>query len=204
MDAAGDVFGTTGLGGTNNTGIVYEIVPGSNTITTLASFSSDAVAGGDLTIDSNGNLFGTTQGGGANAGGTIFEIASGSSTLTTLATFNDNTGVFPSGALTIDSHGNLFGTAPSEGPNLGVGTVFELPVGSNTITVLGTFHGPNGSRPVGGVAFDLKRQFIWNDVVRRRGSTTSGRFTKNRQRDVVDHGNWPPSTRQPGPSRFPV
>ena len=44
----------------------------------------------------------------------------------------------PGGNLIIDAAGNIFGTALNGGANNG-GTVWELPVGSSTITALGSF-----------------------------------------------------------------
>src|SRR5260370_36486038 len=40
MDRRGDLFGTTARGGVNDLGIVFEMVAGSHTITTLASFNA--------------------------------------------------------------------------------------------------------------------------------------------------------------------
>ena len=67
MDAAGNSFGPTGLGGTSNGGTVFELAAGSGTITTLASFNgtNGADPNGGLVEDASGNLFGTTAGGGA-------------------------------------------------------------------------------------------------------------------------------------------
>jgi hypothetical protein len=80
-DAAGDLFGTTKLGGTSNDGTVFELVNngnGSYTPITLVNFDgtdgANPLAG--LIADAAGDLFGTTQIGGTGAGnaGTVFEI----------------------------------------------------------------------------------------------------------------------------------
>ena len=42
MDSGGNLYGTTGGGGTYNSGTVFEVVAGSGTITTLASFNGAA------------------------------------------------------------------------------------------------------------------------------------------------------------------
>ncbi len=78
-DAAGDLFGTTGEGGANGDGTVFELVNnggGSYTPVTLLSFNVTNGAGpvGGLIADAAGDLFGTTAGGGANGDGTVFEI----------------------------------------------------------------------------------------------------------------------------------
>jgi uncharacterized repeat protein (TIGR03803 family) len=80
-DAAGDLFGTTVLGGADGDGTVFEIARTgggyASTPATLASFNGtngeypyDA-----LTADAAGDLFGTTASGGTNNVGTVFEIA---------------------------------------------------------------------------------------------------------------------------------
>src|SRR5262245_1749170 len=63
-DSGGNLFGTTGLGGPNNDGTVFEVKANSNTITTLASFTGGnggAFPFAGLIADSSGNLFGTTR-----------------------------------------------------------------------------------------------------------------------------------------------
>ena len=77
-DAAGDLFGTTGEGGANGDGTVFELVNnggGSYTPVTLLSFNGANGTGpvGGLIADAAGDLFGATAGGGAGYG-TVFEI----------------------------------------------------------------------------------------------------------------------------------
>ena len=92
-DAAGDLFGTTAVGGANNDGTVFEIAKtgGSYTLKTLVSFNLDdgAFPEAGLVADAAGDLFGTTQDGGGEAG-TVFELVKigGGYTLKTLASFN--------------------------------------------------------------------------------------------------------------------
>src|SRR5665213_1493519 len=86
LDASGNLYGTTELGGDGNgDGTVFEIAKGSGAVTTLAAFN---LANGQgpavgVTLDAAGNLYGTTSGGTE----TVFEIAKGSGTVTTLASF---------------------------------------------------------------------------------------------------------------------
>ena len=64
FDSAGNLYGTTWQGGANDDGTVFELVKGSNTITTLASFNfatTSFTPEGRLLIDSSGNLFGTAK-----------------------------------------------------------------------------------------------------------------------------------------------
>ena len=61
--------------------------------------------------------------------------------------------------LALDGQGNLFGTTSGGGatfPAAGGGTVFEIAAGSKTVTTLGSFNGPNGFSPFGGVVLDGK------------------------------------------------
>jgi len=80
-DHAGNLFGTTVFGGTNNAGTVYEITPargGKWKERLLYSFTvgaDGANPSGTLTFDSAENLYGTAEGGGKNGYGVIFEIA---------------------------------------------------------------------------------------------------------------------------------
>jgi hypothetical protein len=152
-DANGNLFGTTGGGGTgNNGGTVFEIVKTADgyasTPTILASFCSlpncaDGAEPNGLVADADGNLFGTIYRGGTYGRGTVFEIvktADGyASTPTTLVGFcaagspncADGAGPFP--GLTADADGNLFGTTTEGGTGNDGGTVFEI-TGSGFVT----------------------------------------------------------------------
>ena len=158
LDSQGNLYGTTQSGGASGDGAVWEIVKGSNTITTLASFNgtNGSMVRGGVTFDSNGNLYGTTQTGGANSGGTVWEIVKGSSAITTLGSFNFNAsyGSQPIAGVTFDSHGNLFGTT-SSGGSLGTGAVWEIAKGSGTITTFASFSAA-GFNAKGSVTIDAQ------------------------------------------------
>jgi uncharacterized repeat protein (TIGR03803 family) len=145
LDANGNLFGTTGLGGTNNMGSVWELAPGSHTITTLASFdgTDGNLPHAGATLDANGDLFGTASFGGANNMGTVWELAKGSSTITALASFNEPNGQQPLGGVTFDANGNLYGTTAFGGAN-STGAVWELAKGSGAITALASFDSTAG------------------------------------------------------------
>ena len=99
FDKAGNLYGTTEFGGTNNQGTVFEITPNTNgswTESVLYNFTGNADGGqpyARLTFDASGNLYGTTNfGGSANCAlgcGTVFKLTPGSSgwTETVLYTF---------------------------------------------------------------------------------------------------------------------
>ncbi len=170
LDAAGDLFGTTNIGGAGGQGTVFEIA---NTATGYATTATPLVSftGGDdganplggLITDANGDLFGTTSNGGHDGDGTVFEIANTATgyatTATPLATFDGTgNGANPADTLIADAAGDLFGTTQNGGAD-GHGTVFEI---ANTATgyaispiTLGTFNGTgNGANPYGGLIAD--------------------------------------------------
>jgi uncharacterized repeat protein (TIGR03803 family) len=120
MDNSGNLYGTTFRGGAANDGTVFEVVQGSGTITTLATFNgTDGTASnGALVLDGNGNLCGTSE-------GAAFELPKGSNTITTLVSFNGSNGTYPVGGLVMDGGGNLYGVTTIGGA-ANDGTVFEL------------------------------------------------------------------------------
>jgi uncharacterized repeat protein (TIGR03803 family) len=161
LDSQGNLYGTTASGGAFGYGTVYEIAKGSSTLVTIASFD---VANGEtpsagVTIDAQGNLYGTTQFGGPgglyDGLGTVWEIAKGTNTITTLASFSVATGYQPLSGVTLDAQGDLFGTAYKGGVD-GLGTVWELAKGSNTISTIASFDGANGEYPNYGVTPDAQ------------------------------------------------
>jgi uncharacterized repeat protein (TIGR03803 family) len=154
FDKSGNLYGTTAFEGSGG-GTLFKLAAGSNTITEPVTFNgsngADSQAG--MIQGNSGILYGTTSSGGANNLGTIFKFVPSSNALTTLASFNSANGAFPEDSLVIDSAGNLYGTAHQGGAN-GVGTIFELPAGSHTITVLASFNGANGSLPQASLTAD--------------------------------------------------
>ena len=159
-DAAGNLFGTTAVGGASGHGTVYEIVRTptgyAGAPTTLFSFNG---ADGDqplnsLIADAAGDLFGTTSLGGANGDGTVFELVNGGGGnygLITLVTFNKTNGEEPRAGLITDAAGGLFGTT-SFGGVYGDGTVFEIVKTGDGYadkpTTLASFDAPTGLAPV--------------------------------------------------------
>ena len=133
IDAEGDLFGTTSDGGVG-LGTVFAIAKTASGYasapTTLVTFhgTDGAHPVGSLTVDANGDLFGTTAAGGAHGLGTVFEVfhtAFGYVNPTTLVSFDGTNGSLPVGSLTMDAHGNLFGTTFFGGAN-NLGTVFQI------------------------------------------------------------------------------
>jgi uncharacterized repeat protein (TIGR03803 family) len=129
LDGQGNLYGTTYgsvlTGPPTGAGNVFEVVKGSGTVTSLASFGAANGSVGGVLMDGQGNLFGTTFWGGSSNDGTVFELAKGSSTLTTLVSFTGSNGQWPYVGLVMDGKGNLFGTTFLGGAS-GDGTVFEV------------------------------------------------------------------------------
>ena len=126
FDSVGNLYGTTVSGGTNNNneGVAYKLTPVGNTWTesVIHTFFATGPGGdgsspnGGVTFDKAGNLYGTTYGGGNVNGGMVFKLtpSNGSWTESLLYSFDRSVdgGDTPSGAVAIDSAGNLYGTAP--------------------------------------------------------------------------------------------
>lgn len=79
LDAAGNIYGTSGAGGYYQRGTIYELVPtGTGQYEETILWSFDPTTGnfpeGSLILDSSGNLYGTTGAGGADSVGVVFEL----------------------------------------------------------------------------------------------------------------------------------
>ena len=172
FDSAGNLYGTTDMGGEGDQGTVYEITRSGggwveNSIFQFDSGPDGGIPNAGMVIDQAGNLYGTTyQGGdptclfGDLACGVVFELSPTSSgwVETVLHTFqNGSDGADPLGGLIADSNGNLYGTTSIGGAN-GGGTVFKLTrSGSNfTFSVLYSLTGNPRSQigPEGLLALD--------------------------------------------------
>ncbi len=132
-DPAGDIYGTTYIGGTNGAGTVFKLDAAGN-YTTLYDFTGGTDGCGPdpgVILDSAGNLYGVAGGGagGCNGYGVVFKVdASGNETV--LHTFEGADGSGPDSVLLFDSQGNLYGTTANGGSSEvcdgGCGTVFKL------------------------------------------------------------------------------
>ena len=79
LDSAGNIFGTTGVGGSFGYGVVFELSPLNNghwKYTLLHAFngSDGSSPTTNLTLGPDGKLYGTTSTGGPHGGGVVFEI----------------------------------------------------------------------------------------------------------------------------------
>jgi uncharacterized repeat protein (TIGR03803 family) len=177
FDQAGNLYGTTDLGGAHGSGTLFQLVPNADGTwreSVLYSFCSRTNCGdgaqpsAGLVFDLAGNLYGTTSGGGAHGFGTLFQLvpnADGSWRESVLYSFCSRTncgdGEEPWASLIFDQAGNLYGTT-FEGGALNQGTVFKLTPnadGSWRESVLYDFStcidGCDGEVPFAGLIFDL-------------------------------------------------
>ena len=91
-DSAGNLYGTTQVGGASGQGVVFKLAPngtGGWTESVLYSFTGGSDGGqpfyGSLIADGAGNLYGTTVGGGASGAGVVFKLSGTGFVTTTLA-----------------------------------------------------------------------------------------------------------------------
>ena len=130
-DAAGNLYGTTLLGGgvfSNNCfgscGTVFKLDPSGNetVLHTFAGGGDGRQPNGNLIMDAAGNLYGTTGSGGSATCpvtlgcGTVFKLdTSGILTLLHSFTGSPGDGESPVGGLIMDKAGNLYGTTLNGG-----------------------------------------------------------------------------------------
>jgi uncharacterized repeat protein (TIGR03803 family) len=182
MDAAGNLYGMTDIGGKFDWGTVFKIAPNKK-LTVLHSFdvhSEGAEPSGPLLLDSGGNLYGTTAQIGLHGGGALFKLApagDGSYVWTLLHAFcafqsGCNEGQAQYGVIA-DASGNLYGTTGGGGP-YGGGIIYKL-APDGALTVLHSFGGltedrnPDGAGLQGPLVMDLEGNFY---------GVTSGRGKK--------------------------
>jgi uncharacterized repeat protein (TIGR03803 family) len=181
IDTNGNLFGTVQIGAAGAPGAIWELAKGSSKVTTLYTFTGGADGGNPsgITIDSNGNLYGPTRAGGVNGAGTVWLLANGSSTVTPLGIFGGNsflTGSVPQ-AITIDTGGNLFGTAANSGIN-SVGAVWALFQGTGSITGAYSFTGGTDGGTPSGITIDRSGNlFITTQTGGARGAGTIIKIT---------------------------
>ena len=153
-DNAGNIYGTTVLGGDHGSGTVFQLSPTPNgwVQNVLYSFTG-GVDGGEpykgVSIDRQGNLYGTavTGGSGACEGGcgVAYKLtnSNGTWTQTVIHAFTGgDDGSGPGARVTVDSSGNVYGMTPTAG-TYGAGTIYKIhPQGSSwSFQVIHTFTG---------------------------------------------------------------
>jgi len=175
MDASGNLYGTTRLGGPGSCGegcgVVFKLSKNSNggfTYSVLHIFAGALSDGGNPfgapMLDSAGNIYGTTTDGGEAGCGIVYRLSptsGGKYEETILHSFNkfsprNDDGCNPDSYLVADEAGNLYGTTNTGGGggvngtfcDNGCGSVFRLaPNGDGTYTesVIHSFPGTKGN-----------------------------------------------------------
>jgi uncharacterized repeat protein (TIGR03803 family) len=145
----GNFYGTTTLGGVNNSGTVFQVTT-NGALALIYSFTngvdgSSPQAG--LVLGSDGGFYGTAEVGGLNGTGTVFRIST-SGKFTALYSFsafdengNNSDGGNPVASLVQGAGDLLYGTA-SEGGTNGEGAVFQIST-NGIFTALYSFTGGN-------------------------------------------------------------
>ncbi|MGC2111632.1 MAG: choice-of-anchor tandem repeat GloVer-containing protein [Candidatus Korobacteraceae bacterium] len=132
FDQAGNLYGTTQLGGVYNGGSIYKLTRSNGGWTESVLYSFRGTGDGEqpyrgVIADSAGNLYGTAAPDGTSHG-TVFELSpSGSGWIeTTLYSFSGGSdGGSPSSGLVFDQTGNLYGTTLYGGTG-NEGTLYKL------------------------------------------------------------------------------
>jgi uncharacterized repeat protein (TIGR03803 family) len=160
LDAAGNLYGTTALGGGSSPtcisgcGVVFELSPVGNGTWTekiLHNFTSSSTDGtspqSQVVFDAAGNLYSTTfSGGGKTNAGIVFELTPNPDGLWTekiIHNFNEmkGDGTGPWRGITLDASGILYGVTIDGGTH-GRGTLFKLSPSASgdwTETILADF-----------------------------------------------------------------
>jgi uncharacterized repeat protein (TIGR03803 family) len=129
LDQAGNLYGTTTLGGPLGGGTVFMLSHGTWTLTVIHKFQRTArgpLPAASLSFDAAGNLYGTTLYGGSSDLGTVFKLTRGSWTYSVLKNFtNGADGGLPQSDVIFDASGHLYGTA-SKGGTSHLGVVWQI------------------------------------------------------------------------------
>ena len=172
FDGAGNLYGTTSLGGAYTYGMIWEITA-SGVYRDLHDFGSgdDGRYPSPVTFDASGNMYGTTTAGGLNSLGTIWEILANGG-YRDLHDFGAGTdGFYPdNGGVTFDSSGDMYGTASNGGAH-GQGTVWEISALGAYSDVHDFGAGTDGASPNAGVTIDPAGNLY--------GTTSEGGLTNN-------------------------
>src|SRR5436305_10824332 len=136
-DSAGNIYGTTVLGGDFGSGTVFKLsrTPTGWVHTVLYSFTSGADGGEPykgVTVDREGNLYGTAVTGGSGrcegGCGVVYKLTnSGGTWIQTVihAFTGGDDGSGPGARVTLDRSGNVYGMAPTGGA-YGLGTIYKI------------------------------------------------------------------------------
>lgn len=164
LDSAGNIYGTTVLGGDSYyRGVIFKLTRAGKlmTLVKVGDIGGDFPEG-CMAMDKYGNLYGTTSRGGIHTAGDpsgcgmIFKLTPHDK-LIALLKFRQSDGADPKSGLIMDRHGNLYGTTSEGGihsnnvERTGYGTVFKFTSSGKLITLV-NFNGYDGAAPFGRLA----------------------------------------------------
>ena len=171
--ADGYLYGAARAGGPNGTGTIFKLSRDGTDFKLLYSFAavtSSTTSGLTVTVDgaaptgplvpgTDNFMYGTASLGGTNGRGTVFRIAldgtgfqvlhhfSATTTDTTTGLLENADGATPLGGLLDGGDGFFYGMTAQGGTD-GNGVIFAIPADGSTFTVLHSFTGADGARPV--------------------------------------------------------
>jgi len=146
-----NLYGTTEVGGSQEAGTAFRVIPGFSNLSTLLYFGggySGANPYARLVQGTNGYFYGTTSSGGTNGYGTVFRMTS-SGGVSYLYSFTGGAdGESPLTGLTQGTDGNFYGVCYQGGAN-SLGAIYKMsPTGA--VTPIYEFTGAtDGSYPYG-------------------------------------------------------
>jgi uncharacterized repeat protein (TIGR03803 family) len=133
LDSAGNLYGTTELGGANNDGTVFEVTPtGIETVLVNFDFTNGRLPESALVQDAEGNFYGTTNFGPDTTGcsqlgcGLVFKMTpQGVESVYFAFPDSGEDGEHPLGVI-LDAAGNLYGTTATVQEGDYMGNVFQI------------------------------------------------------------------------------
>jgi len=154
-DSAGNLYGTTRVGGASNQGVVYKLDATGHEMV-LYSFTGGADGAhpyAGLILDSAGNLYGTTYRGGPANAGVVYKVDVAGFETVLYAFTGSADGGNPYAGVIRDSDGNLYGTTLYGGA-ANAGVVYELDATGHETVLYPFTGGADGGNPYAGVIRD--------------------------------------------------
>ena len=171
MDSAGNLYGTTAIGGTSfqsayqsSYGTVFELSKtGQETV--LYNFTAGvdgAIPRGELLRDSLGNIYGTTSGGGGDFAAAIYELSNSSGSYSENVLHSVGYPWSFLGGVITDAAGNFYGTSYEAGGaggglancNDGCGALYKVDAQGNFSAIYAFKGGTDGAFPWGELVAD--------------------------------------------------
>src|ERR1051326_8602528 len=173
IDSAGNLYGTTGAGGTADGGVIFELsldagVWNETVLYDFCMFGQDGICPdgenprSGVVFDNVGNLLGTTWYGGSSdlsGGGTVFKLSPRfGGWVETVLYAKPGSNSIGLGPISFDHIGNMYSTFTPPVGN-GNGGVGRLNIHGRVDTYL--FNGNDGKDPVGGMLVDGQRRLLY-------------------------------------------